>query len=156
MVSEMPRSVPDEIAVLIYSGWGDIASFARELELQHRHLKYTTVYSVLIRSSHDALRAPRSLAIGLRADFDHVARILILKDPAAKRLQLTELMQSASIGSVSELARISKMHRTDIQAILSGKRTFSNLENIVRICDKLGLSLARFQQIYSNDLAEVS
>lgn len=162
MPADLPDSLPDEIADIIYKKWGDMAAFARHCKIFARSLndeypdvEYCTVYSVLVRSQHHPLRYVERIATGLSVEFDVIASILVL--PSAQRASvLKKMFEDKGVRSERHTSRVTGISPADIHQILSPDAKLCKLFNIVVVSMSLGLKPSQFRSLYQDELSAVS
>lgn len=137
---DIPSTVPDEIADLIYRNWGDIKRFSEACGL-----KYTTVHSVLCRNkNHGALEKLSRIAESLGLKPEELADIIETTD----KDRLAGLISKAGL-NYKELAQRSGVSADYLHGLFNGVIKNSHLRNVRQISMNLGISLTQFRDFYN-------
>lgn len=135
---DIPSTVPDEIADLIYRNWGDIKRFSEACGL-----KYTAVHSVLCRSNHGVLDKLCKLAGALTISTEALVDLI---DKSDKDTFLKYVQDSGL--TCNDLADKVGISRSYIHALFNGNIKHAQLKTLCGVSSRLGLSLERFREVY--------
>lgn len=140
MSRDISSSVPDEIAQLIYDGWGDMKSFSVAIGIP-----YTAVYSVLVKAGHRSIDTVAALAKAspTRISLDDLVNILVIPDVVTRQTLIERLLCGISR---AEWARRANLSHTAVNKLLTLENI--QLSNFASIANGLGIGIERLQAAY--------
>ena len=129
---DLPATIPDEIAQIIYSKYGDLKALADSCELP-----YTSVYSVLAKGSLRMVRTLVALAKPLKITPDRLALILLIEDVEQRKTELQDVLKGKSL---SQWAREADM---SVNAVCTAVNNLeqTQIRNVVVIAEALNVHL---------------
>lgn len=139
---DLPHQIPDEIAFIIREKFGDMKALANSLS--EFGVEYTSVYSVLVKSSHRPLRLIVDLAKPLKISPDTLAHILLIDDVDARMAELSDHLNGRSL---NQWAREAGVSSSGISSLVRNLNPIQ-LRNHILILEALGLDLKRFLKEY--------
>lgn len=132
---DIPESVPNLIAERVYERFGDMKALA-----DHVGLPYTSVYSVLVKSSLRPVQTLQRLSKPLGISPDELAAIFLISNLELRQRKLESLLAGKSLSQWAREAGLEKS--TVCRAVNNLEQT--QINNVVKIAAALGLDLKRF------------
>ena len=135
MPRDISNDVPDYIAELIYSNWGDMKSFSVAIGLP-----YTSVYSLIMKRKLRTAETLVSLAVPLGISAEELGQILVIPDVVYRKEKLQEVLAGKSL---NQWAREAGKHGGSVVNLLNNLEQFQ-INNVLTITSALKVTIVDF------------
>ena len=137
MPRDISSDVPDYIAELIYSNWGDMKSFSVAIGLP-----YTSVYSILMKRNLRAAHTLIELAKPLGISPEELGRILVISDVQFRKEKIDSLLAGKSL---RQWAIEAGKYAGSIVKVIYNLEQFQ-INNMLTITSALNITIVDFLQ----------
>lgn len=172
MSRDIPESVPDDIANLVYKNWGNVKAFSDSLadklidedpevldgldEEKFKAKFYITIHSLLCKSTQSVLEPIVSIAEKTKIPMGEICNVMLDPDLVKRREAVNMWRTKCGTTTDRDFAKEIGVSKGYIYHVVNGTLTGDRLRNVCLVANHLGVDLKRFYEYYNPALLAVS